>query len=591
MTHFYGQKLNYVNLTGESKCANLHTMFAMLSKVDTLLEEVHVIMRLKGKIRKGVAAVLTAVLVGSCAVGGFGNQVSAEEADVNTATDAEISDDSEENLGAKQYTEGYYTYTLEDGCTIVGYSGSEVNVVIPDKLGGYKVKAIDRFVFDAQKQMKTLDMGSNLEYIGYDAFRGCNNLQKIKISPKLKHVEGFDYNNAKVTELTIPASIMNKDFYGGFAFKSLKKVTFENGGQYIPSFMFSGASSLTSVTIPDSVKTIARDAFSDCSSLTTVNLGKGVERLEYCTFRNCTSLTRITFSPKLIFMEKSFRDCTALVSISLPKSLFNGNASTLSPFVDCTNLKNITIPSGAKIIPATLFDGVSGLEKISIPNTVTMIGGSSFGGCESLKTINIGVNVTCIGSKTFWGCLALQKAAIYNEAVEIGEDAFRNCPNLTIYGYSGSTAHKYAKENEIPFVAMKKTTVTMYRLYNPNSGEHFYTSNSSEISNLVKAGWKNEGRAWRAPIKSKTPVYRLYNPNAGDHHYTTSASEKNSLVKAGWKYEGIGWYSDDAKGTPLYRLYNPNAKAGSHHYTISASEKNALVKAGWKYEGIAWYGK
>ena len=100
-------------------------------------------MRLKGKICKGIAAALTAVLVGSCAVGGFGIQVSAEEADVNTATDAEISDDSEENLGAKQYTEGYYTYTLEDGCTIVGYSGSEVNVVIPDKLGGYKVKAID----------------------------------------------------------------------------------------------------------------------------------------------------------------------------------------------------------------------------------------------------------------------------------------------------------------------------------------------------------------------------------------------------------------------------------------------------------------
>ena len=82
----------------------------------------------------------------------------------------------------------------------------------------------------------------------------------------------------------------------------------------------------------------------------------------------------------------------------------------------------------------------------------------------------------------------------------------------------------------------------------------------------------------------------MYNPNSGDHHYTTSAPEKNSLVSAGWKYEGIGWYSDDNKGVPLYRLYNPNATTGSHHYTTNITEKNNLVKAGWKYEGIAWYG-
>ena len=82
----------------------------------------------------------------------------------------------------------------------------------------------------------------------------------------------------------------------------------------------------------------------------------------------------------------------------------------------------------------------------------------------------------------------------------------------------------------------------------------------------------------------------MYNPNSGDHHYTTSAPEKNSLVSAGWKYEGIGWYSDDNKGVPLYRLYNPNATTGSHHYTTNITEKNNLVKAGWKYEGIAWFG-
>ena len=134
------------------------------------------------------------------------------------------------------------------------------------------------------------------------------------------------------------------------------------------------------------------------------------------------------------------------------------------------------------------------------------------------------------------------------------------------------------------------TYVSMYRLYNPNSGEHFYTANAGERDNLVKVGWRYEGVAWNAPKTSDTPVYRLYNPNAGDHHYTTSAAEKDNLVKVGWKYEGIGWYSTATDGQPLYRLYNPNAKAGSHHYTTNAAERDNLKKLGWRDEGIAWYG-
>ena len=134
------------------------------------------------------------------------------------------------------------------------------------------------------------------------------------------------------------------------------------------------------------------------------------------------------------------------------------------------------------------------------------------------------------------------------------------------------------------------TTVTMLRLYNPNSGEHFYTSSEREKKALVKQGWNYEGIAWEGPSWSNTPVYRLYNENVGEHHYTTSKKERDNLVKAGWKDEGIGWYSDDAKTTPLYRLYNPNAVTGSHHYTTSARERDKLVKQGWKDEGIGWYG-
>ena len=135
------------------------------------------------------------------------------------------------------------------------------------------------------------------------------------------------------------------------------------------------------------------------------------------------------------------------------------------------------------------------------------------------------------------------------------------------------------------------STVTMWRLYNPNSGEHFYTGNAAERDHLVQVGWKSEGVGWTAPVKGD-PVYRLYNPNAGDHHYTLNPAERDMLVRAGWKYEGVGWYSAAAsvKGRrPLYRQYNPNARAGAHNYTLSRAENDHLVRVGWRAEGLAWY--
>lgn len=132
----------------------------------------------------------------------------------------------------------------------------------------------------------------------------------------------------------------------------------------------------------------------------------------------------------------------------------------------------------------------------------------------------------------------------------------------------------------------------MYRVYNPNSGEHFYTSNKAEKDHLVNLGWKYEGIGWKAPTVSNYPVYRLYNANGGEHHYTMNVAEKNSLVKLGWKYEGIGWFSadpNDSNSVPLLREYNPNAFSNNHNYTTNVNEHNWLVSLGWKDEGKAWY--
>ena len=138
----------------------------------------------------------------------------------------------------------------------------------------------------------------------------------------------------------------------------------------------------------------------------------------------------------------------------------------------------------------------------------------------------------------------------------------------------------------------KEPTVSMFRLYNPNTGEHFYTGSTDERDSLEEIGWQYEGIAWNAPSRSGSPVHRLFNPNSGDHHYTMSWEEVQNLVEVGWQYEGVAWNSASASSSNVanYRLYNPNAETGIHHYTSSLEERDNLVELGWKYEGIAWFG-
>lgn len=137
----------------------------------------------------------------------------------------------------------------------------------------------------------------------------------------------------------------------------------------------------------------------------------------------------------------------------------------------------------------------------------------------------------------------------------------------------------------------KVKVIPLYRVYNPNGGEHHYTTVEREYNYLASVGWKAEGIAWYVPEVSNIPVYRVYNPNGGDHHYTTSEREYNYLTSVGWKGEGTGWYSDHKKTTNVHRLYNPNAKVGSHHFTIDQRESDYLASVGWKYEGVAFHGK
>lgn len=198
------------------------------------------------------------------------------------------------------------------------------------------------------------------------------------------------------------------------------------------------------------------------------------------------------------------------------------------------------------------------------------------------KTVHIGdtFQITSVGTAR----------PLYLKSSDSSVATIDNYGKVTAVG-KGTAVISAVGENEtatcVVTVIDSEDGVEMYRLYNPNSGEHFYTASAQERDYLDIIGWNYEGVGWVAP-KSGEATHRLYNPHSGTHHYTMDYNEATTLASIGWNYEGVCWYSSTVRTTPLYRLYNPSS--GEHHYTSSPIERDQLDINGWNYEGIAWYG-
>jgi surface protein len=451
------------------------------------------------------------------------------------------------------------------------FSWNELETTVNSMLGSGGNQNIKRAHFEAGskatgasgplaypfKESKSLEaVTGTLDTTGTTAlnemFRGCTNLTDISglASWDVSNVVGFDEMFTSCHSLSDLTPLSGWDTSSGTGF----------------SCMFESCTSLTDLTPLSGFKIIGNAGlqymFSYCSSLETLD---GLDGWTFLPAKPGVSSnvmgegTRDYLALDCMFVaDSNLTDISALAAWALPEKTV-----TEGMFCDCTSLTDLT-PVGS-----WNFSGSRMTESLfsNVPVTkITFSAGTDLGTDSSLWSPSGG---TYTG---YW----------------VSSDA-----KLTGYVTTEQLLAASAADRAGTWTAVQK--VEMFRLYNPWSGEHFYTASATERDTIVKAGWKYEGVGWTAPSASATPVYRLY--SGTDHHYTMSTVERDYLKSVGWKDEGTGWYSDDAKGVVLLRQYNPyvdpNAatnNSGSHNYTTSQTENDALVAAGWKAEGPAWYG-
>ena len=127
----------------------------------------------------------------------------------------------------------------------------------------------------------------------------------------------------------------------------------------------------------------------------------------------------------------------------------------------------------------------------------------------------------------------------------------------------------------------------VYRLLNPSTGHHIWTSSHDEAESLARSGWGYEGVAFSCVPSGGTPVYRMVVPGSDMHLFTPDLHEVGSLVVGGWGYETLGWIAPD-DGDDVRRLCDPSR--GEHVWTTDANEAETLVGLGWTDEGVAFKG-
>ncbi len=194
------------------------------------------------------------------------------------------------------------------------------------------------------------------------------------------------------------------------------------------------------------------------------------------------------------------------------------------------------------------------------------------------------VNEATVHINNIWN-----NTTIYNVAAGKLELTDQNLLKTSSQYYSLTPTAQSTKP--VTYTITSSTYVPVYRLYNPATGEHFFTLNAGEIDGLVKSGWNDEGVAFNVPATSNTPVYRYFSTKTGEHYYTSSDAEKTTLTANGFVYEGIAWYSGDSNNSMVYRLRVTSKNKSYTHYTASTAERDNLINAGWTSEATGFYAK
>jgi len=225
-------------------------------------------------------------------------------------------------------------FIIEEGPTnisIIGYTGSGGDVVIPSSISNKAVTVIKSNAFYNQTNIINLTIPSSVISIESNAFNNCHNLKNVYLTNGLVFIGDNAFDSCvNLEKIDIPDTVTSfGENWGSIFFynTNLKSVRFGEGITNIPRNTFFNCYAITNIHFGSNLKTIQANAFAQCFSLEEVYLPKGVNTIGIQAFWQNQKLKKVIIPATITNTFSAwFGYCTNLSEV-----IFYGNAPNEAP--------------------------------------------------------------------------------------------------------------------------------------------------------------------------------------------------------------------------------------------------------------------
>lgn len=400
-------------------------------------------------------------------------------------------------------------------------------IIIPNK-----VKEIGEGAFSSCYGLVNIEIPETVQNIGKSAFSNCTNLLSVKLPEYVGYIKEKTFNGcSNLKEVTLGSYVKDIGVSAFNGCTQLEEINIPQNVTSINDYAFCGCKKIEEISIPENVCYIGKRVFSDCNNLINIYVNQNnysYKSIDGVLFNS--ELTNIIRYPSgkinkeyiipdsVVNIEQAcFEDNINLNNIIIPESVLIINNAA---FENCKNLLYIKIPSGITEIQATIFSGCVNLSRVDLSDGITKIGYDAFLNCENLNDIKLPNSLVKIETGAFRGCKKLSSLIIPEKITSLSDYTFERCENLksiiipksvtsidsrafhyperlTIYGYCGSYAEKYANQNNIKFITLdrKEESYIVDKVHKYTSGylyQYLKDILSSNISDDIKFKLLNE---------------------------------------------------------------------------------------------------